>query len=132
MATIRYKNSRPFYRHGPFSSLILCPALNSKCRPAVMNSCHCIGFIVSKSRRYWHLPHSMRDELYVTIGRPSVCPSVWLSDLPPIRPPHAAQGCSWDGVPPLFFDRGTRLPLTHFFWTEIRAKVSPLLQLVTY
>jgi len=30
---------------------------------------------------------------------------------------------------PTFFDRGTRPPLPPLFWTEIRAKVSPLLQL---
>jgi len=36
-----------------------------------------------------------------------------------------------DGVP-TFFVRGTRPPLPPLFWTEIRAKVSPLLQLVTY
>jgi len=46
-------------------------------------------------------------------------------------------GCSGagtraDGVPRTFFDRGTRPPLPPLFWTEIRAKVSPLLQLVTY
>ena len=34
--------------------------------------------------------------------------------------------------PPLFFDRGTRPPLSPLLWTEIRAKVSPLLQLATY
>ena len=34
--------------------------------------------------------------------------------------------------PPLFSTGGTRLPLPSLFWTEIRAKVSPLLQLVTY
>ena len=33
---------------------------------------------------------------------------------------------------PTFFDRGTRPPLPPLFWTEIRAKVSLLLQLVTY
>ena len=38
------------------------------------------------------------------------------------------QGCSgaWDGVPPLF-STGTPPPLSPLFWTEIRAKVSPLL-----
>ena len=40
-------------------------------------------------------------------------------------------GTREDGVPH-FFLQGTRPPLPHFFWTEIRAKVSPLLQLVTY
>ena len=33
---------------------------------------------------------------------------------------------------PTLFDRETRPPLPPIFWTEIRAKVSPLLQLVTY
>ena len=34
---------------------------------------------------------------------------------------------------PHFFRQGGRVPHSpHFFWTEIRAKVSPLLQLVTY
>jgi len=47
------------------------------------------------------------------------------------------QGCSeagmrGDGVPALFSTGGTRPPLPPLFWTEIRAKVSPLLQLVTY
>ena len=45
------------------------------------------------------------------------------------------QRCSGMGTPggaasPTFFDRGDASP--HFFWTEIRAKVSSLLQLVTY
>ena len=39
---------------------------------------------------------------------------------------HPAQG-----VPPLFSPWGTRSPLPPLFCTEIRAKVSPLLQLVT-
>jgi len=35
--------------------------------------------------------------------------------------------------PPTFFRQGDRgPPLPPLFWTEIRAKVSPLLQLVTY
>ena len=34
--------------------------------------------------------------------------------------------------PPLFSTGGTRPPLPPLFWTKIRAKVSPLLQLVTY
>jgi len=47
------------------------------------------------------------------------------------------QGCSGagtrgDNVPPTFFDRGNGSPTPPLFWTEIRAKVSPLLQLVTY
>jgi len=33
---------------------------------------------------------------------------------------------------PTFFDRGDASPTPPLFWTEIRAKVSPLLQLVTY
>jgi len=33
---------------------------------------------------------------------------------------------------PHFLTGGTRPPLPPLFWTEIRAKVSPLLQLVTY
>jgi len=33
---------------------------------------------------------------------------------------------------PTFLTGGTRSPLPPLFWTEIRAKVSPLLQLVTY
>ena len=33
---------------------------------------------------------------------------------------------------PTFFDRGTRPPPPPLFWNEIRAKVSPLLQLVTF
>ena len=43
-------------------------------------------------------------------------------------------GVQWggDGVPPLFSTGGTRPPLPALVWTEIRAKVSPLLQLVTY
>jgi len=47
------------------------------------------------------------------------------------------QGCSGagtrgDGVPPLF-STGGRVPhSSHFFWTEIRAQVSPLLKMVTY
>jgi len=50
---------------------------------------------------------------------------------------HCRHGCSeagtrGDGVPPLFSTGGTRPPLPPIFWTEIRAKVSPLLQLVTY
>jgi len=36
-----------------------------------------------------------------------------------------------DGVPPLFSTGGC-VPHSPLFWTEIRAKVSPLLQLVTY
>jgi len=32
--------------------------------------------------------------------------------------------------PPTFFDRGTRPPPPPLFWIKIRAKVSPLLQLV--
>jgi len=36
-----------------------------------------------------------------------------------------------DGVPH-FFSTGGRPPLSPLFWTEIRAKVSPLLQLVSY
>ena len=31
-----------------------------------------------------------------------------------------------------FFDRGDTSPTPPLLWTEIRAKVSPLLQLVTY
>ena len=46
------------------------------------------------------------------------------------------QGCSGartrGTVSPTFFRQGTRPPLPPLFWTEIRAKVSPLLQLVTY
>jgi len=47
-----------------------------------------------------------------------------------------SQGCSGagtrgDGVPPLF-RQGDASPTPPTFWTEIRAKVSPLLQLVTY
>jgi len=40
----------------------------------------------------------------------------------------------WRGgtASPTFFDREDASPLPHFFWTEIRAEVSPLLQLVTY
>ena len=34
--------------------------------------------------------------------------------------------------PPTFFDRGDASPTPPTFWTEIRAKVSPVLQLVTY
>jgi len=34
--------------------------------------------------------------------------------------------------PALFSTGGTRPPLPPLFWTEIRAKVSPLVQLVTY
>jgi len=46
------------------------------------------------------------------------------------------QGCSgaWDAGrrrPHTFFDEGG-VPHSPTFWTEIRAKVSPLLQLVTY
>jgi len=46
------------------------------------------------------------------------------------------QGCSGagtrgDGVPH-FFRQRARVLLPPLFWTEIRAKVSPLLQLVTY
>ena len=38
-----------------------------------------------------------------------------------------------DGVPPTFFSTGGRVPHSPpLFWAEIRAKVSPLLQLVTY
>ena len=40
-------------------------------------------------------------------------------------------GTRGDGVPPLF-DREGRVPHSPTFWTEIRAKVSLLLQLVTY
>jgi len=36
-----------------------------------------------------------------------------------------------DGAP-TFFDRGDASPTPALFWTEIHAKVSPLLQLVTY
>jgi len=36
-----------------------------------------------------------------------------------------------EGVPPLF-DRGDASRTSPLFWTEILAKVSPLLQLVTY
>jgi len=48
-----------------------------------------------------------------------------------------AHGCSGARTrggrrPPLFFDRGDASPTPSLFWTEIRAKVSPLLQLVTY
>jgi len=44
------------------------------------------------------------------------------------------QGCNGagDGVPAFFSTGGTRLPLSPLFWSDIRAKVSPLLQLVTY
>jgi len=46
---------------------------------------------------------------------------------------HPTQGCSGgDGVLHFFSTGGTRPPLPPLFWTEIRAKVSPLLQLVTY
>jgi len=40
-------------------------------------------------------------------------------------------GVKWGGgtAPPHFFRQGGRVPI---YWTEIRAKVSPLLQLVTY
>ena len=43
-------------------------------------------------------------------------------------------GVQWggDGVPPLFSTGRTRTPLPALVWTEIRAEVSPLLQLVTY
>ena len=46
------------------------------------------------------------------------------------------QGCSGartrgDGVPHFFRQEG-RVPHSPTFWIEIRAKVSPLLQLVTY
>jgi len=34
--------------------------------------------------------------------------------------------------PPPAFSTGGRVPHSPTFWTEIRAKVSPLLQLVTY
>jgi len=49
-----------------------------------------------------------------------------------------SQGCSGagmrgaDGVPPLFLSGGRVPHPSPLFWTEIRAKVSPLLQLVTY
>ena len=43
---------------------------------------------------------------------------------------QAGVGVVGDGVPH-FFRRG-RPPLSPLFWTEIRAKVSPLLQLVSY
>ena len=43
------------------------------------------------------------------------------------------QGCSGAGTTsPTFFDRGDASPTPPLFWTEIRAKVSLLLQLVTY
>jgi len=49
----------------------------------------------------------------------------------------STQGCSGagtrrDGVPLLFSSTGGRVPHSPTFWTEMRAKVSPLLQLVTY
>jgi len=48
-----------------------------------------------------------------------------------------SQGCSGAGTrggtaSPTFFDRGDASPLPATFWSEIRAKVSRLLQLVTY
>ena len=49
---------------------------------------------------------------------------------------RGCQGCSGAGTrgtaSPTFSTGGTRTPLSPLFWTEIRAKVSPLLQLVTY
>jgi len=49
---------------------------------------------------------------------------------------HTEQGCSGagtrgDGVPH-FFRQGDASPAPPLFWTEIRANVNPLLQLVTY
>ena len=43
----------------------------------------------------------------------------------------AYQGCS-GAASPIFFRQGDASPTPPLFWTEIRAKVSPLLQLVTY
>jgi len=41
------------------------------------------------------------------------------------------QGCS-GAASPHFFQQGGRVPTPPLFWTEIRAKVSPLFQLATY
>jgi len=58
---------------------------------------------------------------YVTVRCPSVCVTG-----------VAGRGRGGTAFPHFFFDQGTRPPLPPLFWTEIRAKVSPLLQLVTY
>ena len=51
----------------------------------------------------------------------------------PLRIGRGVVGRGRGGLrPPTFFDRGTRPPLPPLFWIEIRAKVSPLLQLATY
>jgi len=54
-----------------------------------------------------------------------------------LRVAYLTQGYSGAGTrggrrPPFFSTGGTRPPLLPLFWTETRAKVSPLLQLVTY
>ena len=44
----------------------------------------------------------------------------------------ARRGRGGTANPPTFLDIGDASPTPPTFWTEIRAKVSPLLQLVTY
>ena len=45
---------------------------------------------------------------------------------------YSGAGTRGDDVPPLFRQAGRVPHSPPLFWTEIRAKVSPLLQLVTY
>jgi len=82
----------------------------------------------------------MRSMVYVTVGCPSVRPSVCLIDrqqrgraagllLSALRV-RGVVGRG-DGAPH-FFRQGDASPTPPVFWTEIPAKVSPLLQLVTY
>jgi len=78
------------------------------------------GFCQCQRRRPSFLQTYVSDMLYIQSQQPR--------QLPRLLP----RGVVGRGRCPHFFRQGGRVPHSPTFWTEIRAKVSPLLQLVTY
>jgi len=90
-----------------------------------------LGFylrVVDPSRKVPDLNCEVQDLLLEVLDLEWRCR---ISD--PVGTPQGVVGRGrGDSVPPLFSTGGGRVPHSPLFWTEIRAKVSPLLQLVTY